>query len=147
MRYAIIQTGGKQYAVQPGDIIDVERLQADEGSQVELDHVLMLHREGKVDLGTPTLDGASVVAEVTSHGRGQKLIIFKFKAKTRYRRKQGHRQNYTRLTIKDILGSGEKKAAPAKRTPAKRTSGTSAKAEDKPRGQRRAATLKKDKDA
>ncbi len=122
MDYAIIQTGGKQYKVSPGDAIDVEKLPVEEGSQVELDQVMMVSRQGEVSLGTPTVEGARVVAEVTSHGRGKKLIVLKYKAKGRYRRKQGHRQSFTQLTIKDIL-VGEAKAPSRRRRTSKAQEG------------------------
>ena len=108
MDYAIIQTGGKQYKVQPGDILEVEKLPHSEGSQVELDQVFVVSQEGQVTIGNPLVEGARVVAEIANNGRGKKLIVFKYKRKTRYRIKQGHRQSYTRLTIKEILVGGTK---------------------------------------
>lgn len=101
--YAIIQAGGKQYRVSPGDLIDVERLPAEPGTEIELRDVLLVARDGKVILGNPSLDGARVRAEVQKVFRGPKIIVFKYKPKKRYRRKSGHRQWYTRLLIKDIL--------------------------------------------
>jgi len=101
--YAIIQTGGKQYRVQPGDTIDVERLHAEPGAQVEFDQVLMVGDDSDVAVGQPFVPGARVQATVVDEARGKKIIIFKFKSKIRYRRKNGHRQHYTRLTIQNIL--------------------------------------------
>jgi len=114
--YAIIRSGGKQYRVQQGATIDVERLAAPEGGRVELADVLLLDEDGRVTVGTPTVPGVKVVAEVVSHGRGPKLIVFKYKAKTRYRKKTGHRQAFTRLAIQRIqVGEEEEKPAPRRR--------------------------------
>lgn len=101
--YAIVQTGGKQYKVSPGETIDVERLPAEEGSTIELDKVLLVADGEKVTVGTPTVEGAKVIAEVLGEGKGKKIIVFKYKPKVHYRRKRGHRQIYTRLAIKEIL--------------------------------------------
>ena len=103
--YAVIETGGKQYRVAAGDTIEVERLRAEAGSQIEIDRVLMVAGDTGVAIGTPVVTGARVVATVTEHLRGPKLTIFKFKAKKRYRRKTGHRQQVTRLRITDIVGA------------------------------------------
>lgn len=97
-----MRSGGKQYRVEPGSVIDVERLAASEGETVELD-VLLLNDNGRVAAGEAATSGAKVIAQVVGHGRGPKVTVFKYKAKTRYRRKTGHRQHYTRLEIKDIL--------------------------------------------
>ena len=99
MDYAIIQTGGKQYRVKHGDTIRVESIPGDEGDAIEFDQVLMLSRDGNVSVGAPTVEGARVTTEVVGKGRGKKIIVFKYKAKTRYRRKNGHRQNYTDLRV------------------------------------------------
>ena len=106
--YAIIQTGGKQYRVQPGDTIRVESLPIDDGDTVELAEVLMVSRDGEITLGSPTVPGAKVSARAVSHGRGPKIVVYKYKAKTRYRRKNGHRQSYTELTVDDIILSDSK---------------------------------------
>ena len=100
--YAIVQTGGKQYRVHTGDVFRVETIPGDEGDLVELDDVRMVCEDGDVKLGTPAIEGAKVTAEIVGSGRGKKIIIFKYKAKTRYRRKNGHRQNYTDLRVTDI---------------------------------------------
>ena len=102
--YAVVEAGSKQYRVSVGQTIDVELLSVEAGSDVELDRVLMIGGEGtEVRIGTPTVSGARVVATVAEHHRGDKIVIFKMKAKKRYRRKTGHRQELTRLTIKDII--------------------------------------------
>jgi large subunit ribosomal protein L21 len=101
--YAIIETGGKQYKVTPGQVIDVERLDIIEGDTVELEKVLLIDDDEKVTIGTPTVDGAKVVAISQGEGKGEKVIVFKYKPKTRYRKKTGHRQTYTRLVIDKII--------------------------------------------
>jgi len=102
MQYAIIATGGKQYRVRPGDLVDVERLEVPEGETVDLEEVLLVARDGQVLVGNPRVEGARVTARVEAHFKGPKVVVFKYKAKTRYRRKRGHRQPYTRLRILDI---------------------------------------------
>lgn len=102
--YAIIETGGKQYRVKEGDNITVERLATEAGQEISLDRVLMVGGNGSTKIGTPVVDGASVTAHVDEHMRGEKLIIFKFKPKKRYRRRTGHRQELTKLTITGISG-------------------------------------------
>ncbi|MDE2801439.1 MAG: 50S ribosomal protein L21 [Chloroflexota bacterium] len=104
--YAVIQTGGKQYRVQPGDVIDVEKLDQEVGARVDFPDVLLVDADGAVSVGTPTVDGARVTAEVADQFRGPKIIVYKYKAKTHYRRKNGHRQSYTRLRIRHILTDG-----------------------------------------
>ena len=101
--YAIVQTGGKQYRVEPGDTIRVESLPGDDGDTVDLDDVLLVSQDGVVSVGTPTVPGAKVTAELVGRGRGKKIVVFKYKPKTRYRRKNGHRQSYTELKVTDIL--------------------------------------------
>jgi large subunit ribosomal protein L21 len=100
--YAIVQTGGKQYRVHTGDEFRVETLPGDEGDLVELDDVRMISEDGEVKLGSPFIEGAKVTAEIIGNGKAKKVIIFKYKAKTRYRRKNGHRQPYTDLRVTDI---------------------------------------------
>jgi large subunit ribosomal protein L21 len=104
---AIIESGGKQYPVAPGDRLVVERLHAEPGDQVELGRVLLIEDEGKVEVGQPTVAGARVLAHVLEHDRGEKLVVFKFKAKVRYRRKTGHRQHRTVVQISEIVREGE----------------------------------------
>lgn len=101
--YAIVHTGGKQYRVSTGDTIRVESIPGDLGDTVELTDVRMLSQDGNVTLGTPTVDGARVVTEISDSGKGKKIVVFKYKAKVRYRRKKGHRQLFTDLTVTDIL--------------------------------------------
>jgi large subunit ribosomal protein L21 len=101
--FAVVQTGGKQYRVTPGAVIEVETLPVQAGGTVELDRVLLLSEGDKVTVGTPTVAGAKVVATVQAHDRGEKIIVFKYKAKTRHRVKTGHRQNLTRLAINEIV--------------------------------------------
>lgn len=101
--YAIVETGGKQYRVQRGQIIDVERLPVEVGQQVELDKVLLVADDGKVTVGQPTVEGAKVRATVLRHDKARKIIVFKYKPKKRYRRKTGHRQHFTRLRIDEIV--------------------------------------------
>lgn len=100
--YAIIETGGKQYRVQSGDRIDVERLDGEPGATVQLDRVLLLAKDDTVQVGSPTVPGAKVTALVESQGRSEKMVVFKFKRKVRYRRKKGHRQQFTTLRIQEI---------------------------------------------
>jgi len=100
--YAVVETGGKQYKVTVGETIDVERLKAEIGETVQLDRVLMVADGEKVQVGSPVVDGASVSATVVDHDRARKVIVFKYRAKQRYRRKTGHRQDYTRLRIDEI---------------------------------------------
>lgn len=98
--FAIIQSGGKQYSVAEGDVVRLETLKAEPGEMVNL-NVMMLSGD-EVKVGSPLVEGASVKAEVVGHGRGKKLYIYKFKAKSNYRRKTGHRQGYTEVRITAI---------------------------------------------
>ena len=102
MNFAIIQTGGKQYKVTNGDTIRVESIPGDQGDIITLDDVRMASLDGNVSIGNPTVSGASVTAEVVDTGKNKKIVVFKYKAKTRYRRKNGHRQQYTDLRVTDI---------------------------------------------
>ncbi len=103
--YAIVHTGGKQYRVSTGDTIRVESIPGDIGDTVELTDVRMLSQEGQVTIGTPTVDGARVVTEISDSGKRKKIVVFKYKPKVRYRRKKGHRQHFTDLTVTDILAN------------------------------------------
>ena len=98
----------------------MERLPAAEGQTIELEDILLLADGEQVTLGTPTIPGARVLAEVESHGRGDKVIVFKYKAKTRHRTKRGHRQPFTRLTVREILAAGQEPKAAKKRRRARR---------------------------
>ncbi len=102
MDYAVFKTGGKQYRVKPGDTLDVELLPIPVDTLAEFVEVLALSDGGEVTFGAPLVEGAKVTAQVLSHYKDRKLMVYKYKAKTRYRRKRGHRQNYTRLRIQDI---------------------------------------------
>jgi len=100
--YAVIQTGGKQYRVAPGEEIKVEKLDGNVGDEVYFDTVLLVLKDDKVAVGKPVLKDARVVAKITGHGRGPKLVVFKYKRRKGYRRKQGHRQDYTGVKIINI---------------------------------------------
>jgi large subunit ribosomal protein L21 len=102
MDYAVFKTGGKQYRVQPGDTLDVELIPNEVNSIAEFDEVLALSDGGEVTIGAPLVSGAKVTAQVVSHYKDRKLMVFKIKANNRYRRKRGHRQTYTRLRIQNI---------------------------------------------
>jgi large subunit ribosomal protein L21 len=102
--YAVIRTGGKQYRVAPGEKLKVEQIPADVGAAVVLDQVLLVSEGESVRLGQPTVAGATVKATVLSHGRGEKLRIFKMRRRKHYQKHQGHRQGYTELKIDDIVG-------------------------------------------
>ena len=116
MDYAIVRTGGKQYRVSPGDILDVEKLPVDQGAKVELTEVLLVSQEGSVTLGSPGVEGAKVMGEVEEQGRGKKLAVFRYKSKTRQGTKTGHRQAFTRLRITDILTDSPPQARRRRRT-------------------------------
>jgi len=100
--YAIVQTGGKQYRVETGDTIRVESLPVHTGELIDVGEVLAVSQDGDITIGTPTVEGAKVRAQVLSQGRDKKIVVFKYKNKTRYRRKTGHRQTYTEIKITDI---------------------------------------------
>ena len=113
--YAIIETGGKQYKVQNGDQVKVEKLNAEAGNTVVFDKVLACGEGSDIKVGTPYLEGLTVEGEVVESGKGDKVIIFKYKAKKDYRKKQGHRQPYTLVEITSVAGV---KAEPKKEEPA-----------------------------
>jgi len=100
--YAVLATGGKQYRVQEGDVIFVEKLIADVDSTIELNEILAVGTEDGIKVGTPVVEGAKVVAKVVAQGKAKKVIVFKYKSKKDYRRKNGHRQPYTKLVIEKI---------------------------------------------
>lgn len=100
--FAIIETGGKQYKVQEGDVIYIEKLDGTEGESVTFDRVLAVTGKDGLVTGAPVVSGATVTGKVEKHGRGQKITVYKYKAKKNYRRKQGHRQPYTKVTIEKI---------------------------------------------
>ncbi len=101
--YAVIKSGGKQYTVRPGDSLDVEKLEGEAGSSIELTEVLMVSDGDSVTVGAPSVAGARVVAEIVEHGKGKKIQVFKYKNKIRYRKRTGHRQQFTRLNVREIL--------------------------------------------
>jgi len=102
--YAIIRSGGKQYRAEVGATIDVDRLPHDVGESLEISDVLLVADGDETRIGQPQVDGATVSATVVEQFRGKKIIVYKYRQRTNYRRKQGHRQYYTRLRIKDIKG-------------------------------------------
>ena len=101
--YAVVATSGKQYKVSAGEIVKVDKLPLEVGEKIELDRVLLLADGEEVRVGQPTVEGAKVLATVTDHVKGPKIIVFKYRPRQRYRRKKGHRQHYTRLTIDEIV--------------------------------------------
>ncbi|MDP1701490.1 MAG: 50S ribosomal protein L21 [Aestuariivirga sp.] len=123
--YAVIKTGGKQYRVAANDKILIEKLEGAAGDQVNFTEVLMVSNGGTVDIGAPFLSGATVVGEIEKQARGPHIIIFKKRRRKHYRRRNGHRQDLTSVTITEILTGGAKPAAKAKAKP-------EAKAEAKP---------------
>lgn len=100
--YAIIETGGKQYKVTEGQSIRVEKLPVEAGQEVRIDRVLLVSKDGGIKVGKPTVEGAAVVARAKDHGRGRKIVVFKYKPKKNYRRRAGHRQPYTELLVEKI---------------------------------------------
>jgi large subunit ribosomal protein L21 len=105
--YAIVETGGKQYKVAPGQKIDVDRVSCAEGQDIELSRVLLIADGKDTVIGSPVIDGAKVVATCLGEAKGDKVIVFKYKPKVRYRRKKGHRQIHAKLEIKEILKPGQ----------------------------------------
>ena len=101
--YAIIEIGGKQYKVAPQQTIEVERFDVPEGDRVELDKVLFIGGDKDTLVGNPIIKGAKVVATSLGEAKGEKIIVFKYKAKVRYRRKKGYRQTYTKLLVNEIV--------------------------------------------
>lgn len=112
--YAIIETGGKQHKVAADQTIKVERLAVNKGEDVELSRVMLIADGKHTTIGTPIIEGARVIATSLGDGRDDKVIVFKYKNKTRYRRKNGHRQPYTTLKIKEIVKGGEAAKKPRK---------------------------------
>jgi len=106
MEYAIIKTGGKQYRVSVGDMVDLEKLAVEPGSEIELSDVVAVSKDGKVSLGQPVVEGAKVIAQVHEHNKDKKIRVFKYKRKTRYRKTTGHRQSHTRLQVVEIQNGG-----------------------------------------
>jgi len=106
--YAIIETCGKQYKVSEGDVVFFEKLEAEEGKKVKFDNVILVSDGKKVEVGTPYVKGAKVEGKVIAHGKAKKIIVLKYKAKKNYRRKQGHRQPFTKVEITSIKLAAEK---------------------------------------
>ena len=102
--YAVIQTGGKQYRVAPGDTVRVEKIAAETGASVELDKVLMVANGEDIKVGTPYIDGGKVTATIKAHGKGKKVKIIKFRRRKHHMKRQGHRQWFTELEINEING-------------------------------------------
>lgn len=99
---AVIKTGGKQYIVSPGQKIKIEKIKKKEGGEVSFNEVLLLEKGKKLEIGTPSIKRAKVIGKVLSHGKGKKIIIFKYKSKKRYKVKKGHRQPFTEVEITKI---------------------------------------------
>lgn len=108
--YAVIESCGKQYKVAEGDVVFFEKLETEEGKKVSFDKVVLVSEEGKVQVGNPYVKGVKVEGKVVAHGKGKKIIVFKMKAKKNYRRKQGHRQPYTKVEITSIKTTTKKAA-------------------------------------
>jgi large subunit ribosomal protein L21 len=103
MAFAVVQTGGKQHRVEPGQIIEIEKLSVDEGATVELTQVLLVSDDTGIRHGNPWVEGAKIVGTVVKQTRARKIIVFKYKPKTRYRKKTGHRQWITLVQVQDIV--------------------------------------------
>jgi large subunit ribosomal protein L21 len=102
MPYAVIRTGGKQYRVSPGELLRVEALKGEVGSEIAFSEVLLTAAEGAVQVGTPLVSGASVSARIVEHGKEKKILVFKKKKRKNYRRRRGHRQHFTAVQIKSV---------------------------------------------
>ena len=111
--YAVIEACGKQYKVTKGDVVFFEKLEVEEGKKVTFDKVVLLSDDGKVEVGAPYVKGIKVEGKVVAHGKGKKIIVFKYKAKKNYKRKQGHRQPYTKVEITAIKLPAAKKEVAA----------------------------------
>ncbi|MEL7654489.1 MAG: 50S ribosomal protein L21 [Bacillota bacterium] len=150
--YAVIETGGKQYRVQEGDVLNIEKLNVSAGDDITFDRVLVLSDGEKVQVGTPIVEAAKVFGTVVENGKAEKVIIFKYKAKKDYRKKQGHRQPYTMVKIESLSADGtpapkkvvEKPAAAAveaeKTAEEKKPAAKKATAEKKPAAKKATAT-------
>ena len=137
--YAVIEACGKQYKVTKGDVVFFEKLDVEEGKKVTFDKVVLVSEEGKIEVGTPYVKGMKVEGKVVAHGKGKKIIVFKYKAKKNYRRKQGHRQPYTKVEITAI------KAPASKKETAEATTETAAKTTAKKTTTKKTATTKTEK--
>lgn len=132
--FAIVKTGGKQYRVTKGDVVKLEKIEGEVGAKIALDNVLLVNDGNKSTIGTPTVEGAAVSAEILEQKRDGKIIIFKKKRRKNHRRKNGHRQSVTVVRITDIAASGAKKAAAPKKEAAAK--------EEAPKAEKKAAPKK-----
>ena len=137
--YAVIEACGKQYKVTKGDVVFFEKLEVEEGKKVTFDKVVLLSDDGKVEVGAHYVKGIKVEGKVVAHGKGKKIIVFKYKAKKNYRRKQGHRQPYTKVEITAI-----KLPTAKKETAEEKTVETAAKTTTKKTTTAKKATTKKE---
>ena len=138
--YAIIESCGKQYKVAEGDVVFFEKLEAEEGKKVTFDNVVLVSDDKKVEVGAPYVKGVKVEGKVVSHGKGKKVLVYKYKAKKNYRRTQGHRQPYTKVEITKIKTAAEKAEA---KTEAKAETKTATKSAEK-KTATKTATAKKE---
>lgn len=130
--YAIIESCGKQYKVAEGDVVFFEKLDIEEGKKVTFDQVVLVSDDGKIEVGAPYVKGVKVEGKVVAHGKGKKILVYKYKAKKNYRRTQGHRQPYTKVEISKIKTAAEKTEKPveekkAEKPAEKKTTETAAK--------------------
>ncbi|WIV10610.1 50S ribosomal protein L21 [Proteiniborus sp. MB09-C3] len=102
--YAVVETGGKQYRVQEGDVVFIEKVDGNEGESLNFDKILLVSNGEEVKVGKPYVDGVSVTGNIVEHGKAKKVVVFKFKRKKDFRKKQGHRQPYTKVKIEKING-------------------------------------------
>ena len=122
--YAIIESCGKQYKVAEGDVVFFEKLEAEEGKKVTFDNVVLVSDDKKVEVGAPYVKGVKVEGKVVAHGKGKKILVYKYKAKKNYRRTQGHRQPYTKVEITKIKTPAEKAEAKATEKTAEKKTAT-----------------------
>ena len=122
--YAIIESCGKQYKVAEGDIVFFEKLDAEEGKKVSFDNVVLVSDGEKIEVGSPYVKGVKIEGKVVSHGKGKKILVYKYKAKKNYRRTQGHRQPYTKVEITKIKTAAEKAEAKAEAKTAEKKTAT-----------------------
>ena len=122
--YAIIESCGKQYKVAEGDVVFFEKLDVEEGKKITFDNVVLVSDDKKVEVGAPYVKGVKVEGKVVSHGKGKKILVYKYKPKKNYRRTQGHRQPYTKVEITKIKTAAEKAEAKAEAKPAEKKTAT-----------------------
>ena len=139
--YAIIATGGKQYKVAEGDVVKVEKLGVEEGKKVSFDQVLLIGDDKETLIGNPTVKGAKVTATVTANGKGEKVIVYKYKRKSGYHNKNGHRQLFTEVKIEKIQAAADKAEKAEAKPEAKKTE-TKAETEKKPAAKKTTAAKK-----